>query len=533
MGVMADRPNSSASHAAFDLARADGFLLGPLAVDPPSRRICFGERSEMLEPRVMRVLVAFGEAGGKVLSRDDLIAQCWDGVVVGDNAINQVISRLRHVFADLIGGAVRLETITKVGFRLVVDGQAAGAGPPGNAPFGEARQLAALGNARGPAWPHTSTRRAIAIGLAGAGVAAALGYAGWFRPGRHVLNPRAVELRNRGQAILMAGVPETASEAIKLYRQAVAIEPRYADAWAGLAIGLRYPNLGPIVRLSDPREVRAAAGRALALDSGNADARLALIAAEPLFRRWLERELQLRAFLGDHPDSALGNVMLCWLLLDVGRFGEALAAARRVVEIEPGQQIGWILQVFALSNAGRSHEADLAFEAARKRWPQDPRVWFVGSIVLSTSKRYAEAVAYLRDKTRRPAAVPEALVESVIRQTEALATGRGIDAVRNTAHTSPAASQIENFGVSLPMLVQFGMADAAFALIEAFYFGGMFNGTRVPPPGPLDPRSTMPLFAPTLLALRGDPRFVSLPERIGLEDYWRKSGTQPDFRRRA
>ena len=43
----------------------------------------------MLDPRVMQVLVALTGAAGKVLSRDDLIALCWDGRIVGDNAINR------------------------------------------------------------------------------------------------------------------------------------------------------------------------------------------------------------------------------------------------------------------------------------------------------------------------------------------------------------------------------------------------------------------------------------------------------------
>ncbi len=97
----------------------EGFALGSLAVDPPARRIAAGMRSERLEPRVMRVLVALARAGGGVLSRDDLIEQCWDGTIVGDKAIDRSISLLRHALDALSGGAVRLETITKVGFRLV------------------------------------------------------------------------------------------------------------------------------------------------------------------------------------------------------------------------------------------------------------------------------------------------------------------------------------------------------------------------------------------------------------------------------
>src|SRR5262245_45410770 len=121
----------SARHAAQELTKAAEFTLGPLSVDPPVRRVGAGERSEMLEPRVMRVLVALGSAGGRVLPRDDLIELCWDGNIVGDNAINRVIFRLRHALEDLSGGAVRLETIPRVGFRLLVDGQQAGGIPSG------------------------------------------------------------------------------------------------------------------------------------------------------------------------------------------------------------------------------------------------------------------------------------------------------------------------------------------------------------------------------------------------------------------
>ena len=113
------RPWSPSRPAAYDLSKAAGFTLGPLTVDPPMRTVRNARLSEMLEPRVMRVLVALRGEPGRVFSRDDLIELCWDGQIVGDNAINRVISRLRAVLAKLAGETVRLETITKVGFRLI------------------------------------------------------------------------------------------------------------------------------------------------------------------------------------------------------------------------------------------------------------------------------------------------------------------------------------------------------------------------------------------------------------------------------
>jgi DNA-binding response OmpR family regulator len=78
------------------LARSAAFSLGPLTIDPSTRQITDDGRSQTVEPRVMRVLVALGEKPGQVLSRDELIELCWDGQLVTDNAVTRVISLLRH-----------------------------------------------------------------------------------------------------------------------------------------------------------------------------------------------------------------------------------------------------------------------------------------------------------------------------------------------------------------------------------------------------------------------------------------------------
>lgn len=122
------RPWSPSRPAAYDLSKALAFALGPLTIDPPMRAIRNVQVSETVEPRVMRVLVVLGGEPGRVFSRDDLIQLCWDGQIVGDNAINRAISLLRAVLAELGGEVVRIETITKVGFRLIIatDGSLAG-----------------------------------------------------------------------------------------------------------------------------------------------------------------------------------------------------------------------------------------------------------------------------------------------------------------------------------------------------------------------------------------------------------------------
>lgn len=102
------------------LAREDGIRIGALAIDPPARRIAHDDgRVQILEPRLMQVLVVLLRSGGRIVSRDELIDRCWGGRIVGDDAISSVIYRLRRMVRDIAGGVFTIDTIAKVGFLLV------------------------------------------------------------------------------------------------------------------------------------------------------------------------------------------------------------------------------------------------------------------------------------------------------------------------------------------------------------------------------------------------------------------------------
>ena len=100
------------------LGREPDFRIGSVDVRPSARQVTGKGRNETLEPRVMQVLVALVRADGAIVTQDELIERCWNGVVVGDNAIHRVISRIRHVAADIADDAFQIETIAKVGYRL-------------------------------------------------------------------------------------------------------------------------------------------------------------------------------------------------------------------------------------------------------------------------------------------------------------------------------------------------------------------------------------------------------------------------------
>jgi adenylate cyclase len=104
----------------IDLASEPPLSIGGLRIEPRLRRIADPDgRDEIVEPRVMQVLVALAKAAGGVVSRDELLQSCWNGAVVGEDAIERVVGRIRRLTERFAG--LRLETVTTVGYRLLAD----------------------------------------------------------------------------------------------------------------------------------------------------------------------------------------------------------------------------------------------------------------------------------------------------------------------------------------------------------------------------------------------------------------------------
>jgi len=110
------------AQASADLAHFENFDLGPIKVRPSLRKIIGHSGDEFVEPQVIRVLIGFAQNPGVVLSRDDLIDLCWGGQVITDNAVTRVISLLRKTLKSVSHGSINLETIPRVGYRIIFDG---------------------------------------------------------------------------------------------------------------------------------------------------------------------------------------------------------------------------------------------------------------------------------------------------------------------------------------------------------------------------------------------------------------------------
>lgn len=495
------------------LASEPAFRLGALHVVPALRQASFGGESRTLEPRVMQVLVALARAGGGIVGRDELITCCWGGRIVGENAINRVISILRALSAET--RAFEIETITKVGYRLKAEGT-------------DLPMLAPSPSNRAPSKPMS--RRAI---LAAAGVAAAGGvYLLWPGPTSQKraeaerFHAAGMESERRGDSGLL--------QAIASYERAVAIDPGYAVGWGALARALaaRVDDDSTATEADRARATQAAE-RALVLDSRNADAWTARVLLEPWFRNWLVMESTARQALAVRPELTLARLKLSLCLSNAGRFRDALATIRQMIEHEPlipanQAHLAWLLwQVGDVPGARR------IYDNAYKLWMLNPRFWTSRFVFLSQTGAIDDALAMCEGNNARIAMggpLPPALARTCA---EALRTGaspRLRQAAVDDIRAARRSGDIASF-VSIPFVSMLGDADLAFEQAYGYLFGQRDAATeeRQPLP-PYSERWTDFLLARSTAAMRADPRFPELTAAIGLDDYWRATGSRPDYR---
>src|SRR5438128_569632 len=74
----------------IDLGLAGSTRIGRLSLDPARRTISRDDgMQEIVEPRVMQVLLALADERGAIVRREELTERCWSGRIVGEDAITR------------------------------------------------------------------------------------------------------------------------------------------------------------------------------------------------------------------------------------------------------------------------------------------------------------------------------------------------------------------------------------------------------------------------------------------------------------
>lgn len=213
-------------------------------------------------------------------------------------------------------------------------------------------------------------------------------------PSRYTANLEAYQsyLKARQQANRYSA--EGLEQAVRHYREALAVQTDYAPALAGLsqvyALAFYYNALPPGV---DPAEPRRLAERAIAIDPALAEAHAALgmVLGVGEFK-WKEAEVAARRAIDLDPRSALAHgLFAAAVLMPQRRFPEALASFRRALEIEPQLSFLNYTYAFALLASGDTTAAIEQYRRTLSLQSVHPDMEWDYGMALGFAGRHAEA----------------------------------------------------------------------------------------------------------------------------------------------
>jgi len=517
--------SASQEHASpIRLAMESPFQLGETEVRPATRQFLRDGRGELLEPRVMQVLVALYRAHGEVVSRETLLLQCWDGRTVGDNAIHRVIAKIRALGA----GGFTVETIAKVGYRLVVEAE----GMTDTAP----PQTAASTSIPQSFLNQISRRHVLAVG-ASAAVVAGVGVVALFRSDPDA--ERVTALLAQAEHARSLGMPASEAQGIGFLEEAVSLRPRNANAWGRLALARSVAaEYSPPDQAADivARTQEAAQG-SLALDQKHVDALAGLALLPSYYGDWFAAEARMESVLALHPDHVPTRDALDFMYVAVGRCREGCLSRLRYAEGRPLDAHLQYRLVYALWMLGRLGEADRLAERGLQLWPRHPGVWFSHLWTLAFTERAERALAHVENVAGRPE-LPSWMVEALALSMTAMSTHRRADIDRASDVLLALLQRGPSHSVNAIMLLNgLGELDSAFAVAEAYLLDrGPIISTLRWRPGEVSlndqrRRKTNMLFVPVSAPMRSDPRFATLMADVGLEAYWRRAQVVPDHLR--
>ncbi len=264
------------------------------------------------------------------------------------------------------------------------------------------------------------------------------------------------------------------------------------------------------------------------LDVDNRDAQFALAGVVPNCGNLIQKDRALLLLAGGQPPFAPLEEAIGQLFGDSGRLREAAGHFRRASMLDPYDAKSRFKLAWALWSLGDLAEADRLYDEAHRLWPRHRGFWQHRYKFLVATGQFEAARALVQQQGSRPTiaasqpAPPYSVLDRII---------LALQSQNSEAMTAAAAELLAaqaSFGPPsvAALLCALGQADAAFSLLEQRYYGG--DGT--PLPSPFSRRYTGLLFSAWADPLRRHPGFPALTRRLGLDSYWKASGTQPDYR---
>lgn len=318
-------------------------------------------------------------------------------------------------------------------------------------------------------------------------------------------NTEALTLTLRARESWRLRTPPSVQQAIRLYERAIALDPSFAPAYAGLAdcYNLTMSGLPIAVRAVN---AKANAERALALDPGSAEAHTSLAFSLYKFEwKWAEAEAEFRRAIAADPSYALAHHWYGEMLGLLGRFDESIAELRQAHALEPSSLAVIDDLAGSLMRSGRVAEARTVVEAAAAINPTYHGVPRRMAEILALEGRERESL----EEAWRTSVLTGASLESVEQLRAAYRTGG-----------RPAVLRIEIARLEAGGEGRFAVPAQASFLASKYAQLGDREKTLHWINVAIDRREDIVLHLPTYPEynwLRGDPAFTRALARAGLK----------------
>ena len=291
---------------------------------------------------------------------------------------------------------------------------------------------------------------------------------------------------------------ENWEKAIDHYQQALAIDPEYAPAWAGLSVVYRYQaNVGLRDVDAGMRLAREAAQKALELDEHLAIAWSNLAQIEMMHRRdWAAARMATDKAMQLEPGNSEVLSHAAGVELVLGDIDQTIELLERAIAIDPLHQSPHNALGLAFMDAGRFAESEAAFEQLRTLNPDYPWV----TINLARLKLLEQQ--------------PEAALEMFVPDTGNLWHDGGIImALSDLGREEEAQARIAE------LIGKYGEVGGAFQVASVFAWRGENDQAFEWLDRSFKAREPSLIFVPNGIFFRNlhsDPRWQELLEKLGL-----------------
>jgi DNA-binding winged helix-turn-helix (wHTH) protein/tetratricopeptide (TPR) repeat protein len=324
------------------------FRFGPFEIQPRSGTLLRDGEPVRLAPQPFLVLSLLVEKRGELVTRDDIQAAVWrDGTTVEfDAGLNYCIRQIRLALGEDASQSQYIVTVPKRGYRLGVSVISVEQDVPLEVPAAAPRL----------AFRYMSVVAIFAVGSLG------LWKLGHTQP-PDPLDPATRELFHAAQTKSQSWDAKKVSESIADFRAVSQKYPNFAPALAEYANAQTIRGFQGELPAESLAEAEKIARAALDMDPNLPLAHAAL--GHCLWQKWMwfEGGIEFDRAVALGPDLAIPHQLYALYLSSIARHSDAIAEARRAVELEPKNPLVnyTLMRVYFL--AGKD---ELAIEAGRR-----------------------------------------------------------------------------------------------------------------------------------------------------------------------